>query len=79
MKTMMESVVELSDKVQELVDAANAVWGDAAEGGTEDTAIVSGYNIRRLALAQVALMPDGPCKEEMRIYAEQWPEEEPCG
>jgi hypothetical protein len=60
-------------QVSELLEAADAVWTDAAEGGANEVGLVSGHNIRRLALAVCALR-GLPVEAEEWDLARQWPE-----
>jgi len=63
----------MTPEMEELIEAADAVWADAAEGGASEVAHVSGFNIRRLALAAIACDP-GSFDADASTLAEQWPE-----
>lgn len=59
------------EALEELIEAADAVWEDAAHSGADETVIISGSLIRRLALALVDVRYNGA--QDMRELAEQWP------
>lgn len=68
---LAELVLAEQGKVLELLGAADEVWTEAAEGGSNvQAALISSHLIRRLALAVSDITGTG------REYAEQWSAEE---